>query len=186
MTLVMILCGQIRRPRPPTKVDLDETGRFGFQMRCSALPTSSGVGNENTVKINFCREATCHAEFATIDLPARPDRVRFMIMQHLALRMKRIRWSRAMAEQARLIAMVHGMVQGVGFRYETRRVARALGLAGSATNLPDGRVRVEVQGPREACQELVRWLSSSRAPGRVRGVDVTWETPRELHGFDVG
>jgi acylphosphatase len=109
-----------------------------------------------------------------------------MIMHRLALRMKRIGWSRAVAEQARVIAMVHGRVQGVGFRYETRRVARALKLAGSATNLPDGGVRVEAQGPREACEELVRWLSSPQAPGRVRGVDVTWETPRDLHGFDVG
>jgi acylphosphatase len=109
-----------------------------------------------------------------------------MIMHRLALRTKRIGWSKGVAELARMIAMVDGRVQGVGFRYETRRVARALGLAGSATNLPDGRVRVEAQGPREACAELSRWLSSPRAPGQVRAVDVTWETPRDLHGFDVG
>jgi acylphosphatase len=124
--------------------------------------------------------------FTTIDLPTRRDCVRCMIMHRLALRMKRIGWSRAVAEQARVIAMVNGRVQGVGFRYETRRVARALRLAGSATNLPDGGVRVEAQGPREACEELVQWLSSPQAPGRVRGVDVTWETPRDLHGFDMG
>jgi acylphosphatase len=90
------------------------------------------------------------------------------------------------AELARMIAMVEGRVQGVGFRYETRRVARALRLAGSATNLPDGRVRVEAQGSREGCEELARWLSSPQAPGQVRRVDVTWEIPRDLHGFDVG
>jgi acylphosphatase len=91
-----------------------------------------------------------------------------------------------MTEPVRLIALVDGMVQGVGFRYETRRQARALQLAGSAINLADGRVRVEAQGPKQACEELLSWLSGPRAPGWVREVDVTWETPLDLHGFDVG
>ena len=89
-------------------------------------------------------------------------------------------------EAARVIALVDGLVQGVGFRYETRRQARALRLAGSAVNLSDGRVRVEAQGSTQACEQLLSWLSGPRAPGRVRTVDVTWETPRDLHGFDVG
>lgn len=37
---------------------------------------------------------------------------------------------------------VHGMVQGVGFRYSTQREALKLGLTGYARNLDDGSVEV--------------------------------------------
>lgn len=41
---------------------------------------------------------------------------------------------------------VSGRVQGVGFRWFTRKAARDLGLSGRVRNLPDGRVEVEVAG----------------------------------------
>ena len=43
---------------------------------------------------------------------------------------------------------VNGRVQGVGFRWWTRRTADRLGIAGSVRNLPDG--SVEVQGEPKA------------------------------------
>jgi acylphosphatase len=42
--------------------------------------------------------------------------------------------------------LVSGVVQGVGFRWYVARHARALGLAGFARNLPDGRVEVVAAG----------------------------------------
>ena len=45
-------------------------------------------------------------------------------------------------EKVRLTAFVHGHVQGVGFRWWTTSQARELKLAGSASNLSDGRVCV--------------------------------------------
>ncbi len=42
--------------------------------------------------------------------------------------------------------LVSGVVQGVGFRWYVARHARALGLAGFARNLPDGRVEVVAEG----------------------------------------
>ena len=39
-----------------------------------------------------------------------------------------------------------GRVQGVGFRWYTRREAQELGLPGRVRNLPDGGVEVEVAG----------------------------------------
>ena len=67
----------------------------------------------------------------------------------------------------RLTAFVHGYVQGVGFRWFTRTKAMELGLVGSATNLVDGRVEVVVEGPREACLDLLAWLRSGSTPGSV-------------------
>ena len=42
--------------------------------------------------------------------------------------------------------LVSGVVQGVGFRWYVARHARALGLAGFARNLADGRVEVVASG----------------------------------------
>ena len=42
--------------------------------------------------------------------------------------------------------LVHGLVQGVGFRWFVARQARALGLTGYARNLPDGAVEVLARG----------------------------------------
>jgi acylphosphatase len=43
---------------------------------------------------------------------------------------------------ARVVAVVSGHVQGVGYRYFVRGLALDAGLAGSARNLLDGRVEV--------------------------------------------
>ncbi len=91
-----------------------------------------------------------------------------------------------MADTERVVALVSGWVQGVGFRYETRARARALGLAGSARNLPDGRVEVIAEGPAGACAELVAWLRGPDAPGRVEAVNVRSEPARGQAGFAVG
>ena len=74
----------------------------------------------------------------------------------------------------RLTAWVDGYVQGVGFRYWTRAQAAALGLAGSATNLADGRVEVIAVGPRSASQALLDLLQGPHAPGDVRAVTYEW------------
>ena len=81
----------------------------------------------------------------------------------------------------RLTAWVHGYVQGVGFRWWTRSRALELGLVGYASNRPDGRVQVVVQGPRDACQRLLELLESGNTPGRVDKVDGAvnrWCAPR--------
>src|SRR3954465_13163430 len=75
---------------------------------------------------------------------------------------------------ARMTAWVHGMVQGVGFRWWTRSRALELGLVGSAKNLLDGRVEVVVEGPQAACDDLLRQLRAAGTPGRVEHVEVNF------------
>nr|PZM97251.1 MAG: acylphosphatase [Thermocrispum agreste] len=87
-------------------------------------------------------------------------------------------------ERVRLTAWVRGHVQGVGFRWWTRCRALELGLVGTATNLPDGRVEVVAEGPRKACTELLAALRGGSTPGRVDSVVEQWSEPRGgLHGF---
>lgn len=76
-----------------------------------------------------------------------------------------------------MTAQVSGRVQGVGFRYWVRQEAQSLGLTGSATNLPDGRVEVVAEGAREACETLLAALRSTGTPGHVADVVVSWSEP---------
>ena len=72
---------------------------------------------------------------------------------------------------ARVVAVVSGHVQGVGYRWYVRDLASAAGLSGSATNLPDGRVEVVVEGPEDDVDSLVAALDGPRAPGSVSRID---------------
>jgi acylphosphatase len=87
-------------------------------------------------------------------------------------------------QHVRLTAWVHGQVQGVGFRWWTRSRALALGLTGSAANLPDGRVEVIAEGPQDSCTALLAQLRSDRSPGTVASVVERWTDARGgLIGF---
>lgn len=55
-------------------------------------------------------------------------------------------------------AYVSGRVQGVCFRAFSREQALAAGLCGWANNLPDGRVEVRLQGPRQAVDTVLAAL----------------------------
>ncbi len=50
-----------------------------------------------------------------------------------------------------------GSVQGVGFRYTARALAKGFRVAGFVRNLPDGRVELVVEG---APEEIDRFLSA--------------------------
>ena len=84
----------------------------------------------------------------------------------------------------RLTAWVRGRVQGVGFRWWTRSRALELGLTGYVANRLDGRVLVVAQGPRDACEKLLRLLQGGATPGRVDNVVADWSPPRDqFDGF---
>ena len=85
---------------------------------------------------------------------------------------------RAQDATVRLTAWVHGQVQGVGFRWWTRRTALGLGLSGYASNLADGRVEVVAEGTRAGCDRLLAALRSGATPGRVERVVERWSTAK--------
>lgn len=84
----------------------------------------------------------------------------------------------------RLTAYVHGLVQGVGFRWWTRSRALELGLTGYAKNLADGRVLVVAEGPRPALDALLAQLRSGKTAGSVDLVVESFDPARgEYNGF---
>jgi acylphosphatase len=87
----------------------------------------------------------------------------------------------------RLVAVVRGRVQGVGFRFWTRSRALELGLCGWARNLTDGRVEVVAEGGRTRCVELVGVLRGPGGPGRVDAVVERYEPAQgDVEGFVTG
>lgn len=73
----------------------------------------------------------------------------------------------------RLTARVSGRVQGVGFRWWTRRQAVALGLTGWVMNADDERsVDVLAEGEGPALDELERRLRTGPSGAQVDGVRV--------------
>jgi len=87
----------------------------------------------------------------------------------------------APGDAVRLTAFVKGQVQGVGFRWWVRARALELGLAGTATNLADGRVEVVAEGTEAACRSLLEALAGG--PGRVDFVAERWGPARGESGF---
>ena len=83
--------------------------------------------------------------------------------------------------------LISGMVQGVGFRWFVARHARALGLAGYARNLPDGRVEVVVSGPDDALPALERLLREGPANAQVKALERSLEANLVSRGntFDI-
>ena len=79
---------------------------------------------------------------------------------------------------ARLTAWIAGRVQGVGFRWWIRARALELGLAGSAENLEDGRVKVVAEGPVARCRDLLALLAGPGTPGHVTRVTQRWDDAR--------
>jgi acylphosphatase len=87
----------------------------------------------------------------------------------------------------RLVAVVRGRVQGVGFRFWTRSRALELGLCGWARNLADGRVEVVAEGARTRCVELLGVLRGPGVPGRVDAVVERYEPAHgDVEGFVTG
>ncbi|WP_346619680.1 acylphosphatase [Blastococcus montanus] len=83
----------------------------------------------------------------------------------------------------RAVAVVSGHVQGVGYRWFVRGRAERAGVSGSATNLPDGRVEVVLEGDDDAVARVLGALDGPDAPGTVTRVDVRDEQPRGVRTF---
>jgi acylphosphatase len=81
--------------------------------------------------------------------------------------------------------VVHGGVQGVGFRVSAASRARTRGVAGWVRNRPDGTVEVVLEGPPDAVDALVLWCSEGPRGATVTHVDVSDTTPEGLASFEI-
>ena len=74
----------------------------------------------------------------------------------------------------RLEAVVHGRVQGVGYRMFVMDLAAARGLRGWVANEAGGAVRVVAEGPEADLLALLTGLRDGPPAARVERVDEAW------------
>ncbi len=67
---------------------------------------------------------------------------------------------------------ISGVVQGVGFRYFTRRLAREVGVKGFVKNLNDGRVLVVAEGQRDQVEKFLSEIKKGPSSAIVKRVEV--------------
>jgi hydrogenase maturation protein HypF len=85
----------------------------------------------------------------------------------------------------RLRVVVHGVVQGVGFRPFIYRLASDLGLDGWVRNVPQG-VLIEVEGRRAALEAFrARLVTDAPSLAIVQGVESSWLDSAGVRGFQI-
>ena len=88
--------------------------------------------------------------------------------------------------RVRLHVFYSGNVQGVGFRYTTKSLARGFEVTGLVRNLLDGRVELTAEGEREELRAFRQAILDSGLGPLVRHEEVRWEAASGgLHGFEM-
>jgi acylphosphatase len=87
-------------------------------------------------------------------------------------------------ELARLYR-IRGRVQGVGYRYFTKRTALRLGVHGWVRNLPDGDVEVHAEASATVLESFRGQLERGPRFSEVRGVKEEATERAQFSSFDI-
>jgi acylphosphatase len=80
------------------------------------------------------------------------------------------------SDPARVVVHYQGQVQGVGFRMTAVQLVRQDPVTGWVRNEPDGSVRLEAEGPRDALEAFLGRIDAAMRD-RIRRADVSWSEP---------
>lgn len=79
-----------------------------------------------------------------------------------------------------------GRVQGVGFRYTCKNIARGYDVVGWVRNLPDGRVELQCSGEVGEVEGFLEGIAESDLKAHIRAVTVTLIPPLAgVRGFEI-
>jgi acylphosphatase len=79
-----------------------------------------------------------------------------------------------------------GRVQGVGFRYTVKRIARGFDVVGWVRNLDDGRVELQVSGDEAEVESFLEDITESELKSHIKKVEVQTIPPLQgVKGFDI-
>ncbi|MYL38078.1 acylphosphatase [Halobacillus litoralis] len=78
--------------------------------------------------------------------------------------------------------LVHGRVQGVGFRAAAKQMAEQIGVTGWVKNQPDGTVLIEAEADTTQLKQFIEQINQGPTPfSHVEALDVT--TNDEIQGY---
>jgi acylphosphatase len=78
-----------------------------------------------------------------------------------------------------------GRVQGVGFRFTCKQLARGYEVVGWVRNLPDGRVELQCSGERAEVEGFLAAIAESELKSHIKGVTAIPIAPLVARGFDI-
>lgn len=78
-----------------------------------------------------------------------------------------------------------GRVQGVGFRWTTKNVARGYDVTGWVKNLPDGRVELQVCGESEEVEAFLEAIAESDLKSHIKKTEIQTIAPFATNGFEI-
>ncbi|HLP78629.1 MAG TPA: acylphosphatase [Candidatus Paceibacterota bacterium] len=89
-------------------------------------------------------------------------------------------------KRSRMHIFYSGHVQGVGFRYAVKSVATGFEVSGTIRNLPDGRVELVAEGPREELESFRKAIPEAGLERFIRNEDLSWsEAEGGFRGFEI-
>ena len=81
---------------------------------------------------------------------------------------------------------ISGRVQGVGFRWSVRHIAKGFDLTGWVRNLTDGRVELQVNGEEKEIRAFLDAIMQSELGAHIRKqTETKLEKPMAGHGFEI-
>jgi len=80
---------------------------------------------------------------------------------------------------------ITGRVQGVWFRYNTKKEADELGVYGFVKNLTNGDVYIEAEGTKEQLEKFVIWCNKGPTQARVDNVNEKNGSLEHFKNFEI-
>jgi acylphosphatase len=79
-----------------------------------------------------------------------------------------------------------GHVQGVGFRWTVRHIAKGFEVTGWVRNLLDGRVEMQVRGEESEVRAFLGAITQSELRSHIRkAIECRLDAPVEANGFEI-